>query len=194
MILKIFMPPKLSSLNRISRSRHKKSDTKNKKTFFKICLFLLLIICGAACNKTTNLNNQLPYNMAVEKSFVLQRDYYIFRARNITSPYIGEDFWLPKQIDSKYIDFENGEVKILGVAKKGAILRIKKFVEEYRTLAGTFDYLYVAIEGFPGLGNVNADSLTNSLHNPPTTKTWSDPPIFDPKAALPLPSDGIWWK
>lgn len=158
---------------------------------------LLLLFCFVfftACETKTDLSSIEPYVRALGKEFVLQKDYYVFKVDNGMHLCIGEDFYLPKSVDKKYIGLKNGDAYIVGIAKKGTILKIKKFIEEYATLAGTFDYLYVAIDGHSDFGDVNADSLRNSIHNPPTTKTWSDPPIFDPKAALPLPSDGIWWK
>lgn len=151
-------------------------------------------MCFNGCKERTVLNAKEPYIQAVAKQFVLQNDYYVFKVDGATRPYIGENFYLPRSIDPKYIGSKNGEVCVLGIAKKGTAIKVEKFIEEYVTLAGTFDYLYVSIDGHVDFGDVNADSLTNSLNNPPTTKTWSDPPIFDPKAALPLPSDGIWWK
>jgi len=169
----------------------------NKSTQKSYSHFFLVLCCSVffiGCQERTDLSVKRPYAHVIGKQFVLQRDYYIFKVDGATHPYIGEYFYLPKFIDEKYIGSKNGDAYILGIAKKGTVIKIKKFIEEYITLAGTFDYLYVSIDGYSDFGDVNANSLSNSLNNPPTTKTWSDPPIFDPKAALPLTSDGIWWK
>ena len=76
------------------------------------------------------------------------------------------------------------------------MIKIKNILEESVFLAGSFTFIYVSLvnKGSLPFHNLDANDLVNTFHNPPHTKTWSDPPIFDPKAALPLPSDGVWWK
>ncbi|MCX6958002.1 MAG: hypothetical protein NT164_05660 [Verrucomicrobiae bacterium] len=147
------------------------------------------------CEKKIDLSSQEPYLQAIGKSFVLQQDYYVYTIRGSTHTYLGEDFWLPKQIDSKYIGFDNSEVKILGIAKKGVAIKIKKILLE-ENIESSYDYYFVSLDNdfLSRYGDLDVSGFLNSFHNPPTTKTWSDPPIFDPKVALPLPSDGIWWK
>lgn len=165
-----------------------------EKLYFRFSLILFCSILFIGCTRRIDLSSQQPYFQAIGRSFVLQQDYYIFRFNDSNELVIGSQPEFPKQISSKYIDCKFHGATIVGIAKKNSIIKIEKIVEENVTLAGTFDYFYVSLQGSTEFKKLDAFDLVSIINNPPTTKTWSDPPIFDPKAALPLPSDGIWWK
>lgn len=161
---------------------------------YKNCLIIsLILLIFTSCNKSENLNKKYPYNQLVNKTFALQKDFYIYKVEELNHIYIGEFFALPQQVDKKYIGFEDSYIKILGIAKAGQLIQVKKIIEEYAFLAGTFDYFYVDLID-SDFHELDANGLVNIFNNPPFTKTWSDPPIFKPEVALPLASDGVWWK
>jgi hypothetical protein len=169
---------------------------KNAKNLARLALLILLPLCLAACSKYTDLNNKKPYVEAVGKKFVLQQDYYIFRIHSGVHLYIGDYFALPRQVEQKNIGFKNNDINILGIAKAGQIIQIDKFFEKTATISGSFNFLYVSllVGSSSKCHELDATGLMNMMKNPPFTTTWSDPPIFDAKYALPLPSDGVWWK
>jgi len=177
------MPPKLPRFNNAVQKLYDQ--------FFLIIFFLILLV---GCEKKIDLSSTEPYAKAIGKSFVLQQDYYIFRFNDSNELIVGNQFGFPKEVSQKYIGCKFREATLIGIAKKSSIIKIKNIVEENVTLAGTFDYFYVSLQGSTEFNKLDAFDLVNIINNPPITKTWSDPPIFDPKAALPLPSDGIWWK
>jgi len=107
--------------------------------------------------------------------------------------FIGRVSELPKEISSTNIGNKFSEMTIVGIVKKGEVFQIKKIVEKI-TIESSYDYYYGLFLDKNLLLETSFLTTERLFHNPPFTKTWSDPPIFDPKAALPLPSDGIWWK
>lgn len=167
-----------------------------KNFYFGLALLVFLSACLIACDKYTNISVEQPYAEAIGKYFVLQRDYYLYQVHGATHTYIGCFYALPKIVDQRYIGLKNNEVSIIGLAKAGQLIQLSKFFEETAVLAGSFNFLYVSlINGSnSNFHELDATGLMNMGKTPPFTKTWSDPPIFKADAALPLPSDGIWWK
>lgn len=167
----------------------------SKKCYFRLLFFIFLSVWLTACNQYTDLSTEQPYAEAIGKNFVLQQDYYIFKFTDNNEVVIGKANQLPKLISQKYIGFKSGNLTIVGIAKSGQLFLIEKIIEK-KTLEDYYYNYYILLSSLNSsqIYEINASLLCNALHNPPFTKTWSDPPIFDPKAALPLPSDGIWWK
>ncbi len=165
-----------------------------RKLGFHFFLALCCLVCFVGCEKRIDLSLQEPYRQAVGKSFVLQRDYYIFQFSDSPNLFIGRISELPEEVSSSYIGNKFSGMTIVGIAKKGEIFQIKKIVEKETIETSDKNYYSLLLPE-----NILVDVSFLAIgafffHNPPFTKTWSDPPIFDPKAALPLPADGIWWK
>ncbi len=162
-----------------------------QKLYFRFLLLLLCFVFLAGCEKKIDLSSIEPYAQAIEKSFVLQQDYYIFRFDDSNNLLIGRINEFPTDVSSKYIGQKFDHATIIGCVVKGQSFVIKKIVRE-ETIEDFYENYYVTFA--PESILIDVSLLSEVFHNPPFTKTWSDPPIFDPKAALPLPSDGIWWK
>lgn len=167
----------------------------NTKFFAGLALLILLPFFLIACDKYTDLSVQSPYNQAIGKKFALQKDFYIYTFRNSAHTYLGEGFGLPKEIDTKYIGTKYIDGDVLGIARAGAIIQLNKIILK-KTFESSFDFYYVSLVGSNDsrFHALDATGFLNFNKNPPITKTWSDPPIFDAKYALPLRSDGVWWK
>ena len=166
-----------------------------RRFYFGLSLLLFLSACLVACDKYTDLSIEQPYAEAIRKYFILQQDYYIFKFSDENDLVIGKAAQLPKDIDSRYIGSNFSNIKIIGIAKSGQLFQIEKITKK-KTIEDTYYTYSISLHSLNNnyLYKINASLLCNSMKNPPFTKTWSDPPIFNPKAALPLPSDGIWWK
>lgn len=167
----------------------------------KIVITILIFMDLASCTQATKMNQQEPYKTAIGKNFFLQKDLYIYQfndpgsslcigdANNMANYSIG----IPKVIDEKYIGTKGQYITIKGVVKKGDVMTIKNIIKKQ-----TFEdlnFIYNVVFGKNSYSNqaLDASDIIN-LKNPPFTTTWSDPPIFDAKYALPLASDGVWWK
>jgi hypothetical protein len=112
---------------------------------------------------------------------------------NMVSPF---DEGIPKVIDKKYIGTQGQYIRLRGVARKGSIVTIKSVIEEETFENMTCKY-YISLDHnttIPSTEQIDTYDITNIYHNPPDTKSWSDPPIFQATAALPLASDPVWWK
>lgn len=170
---------------------------QNSKRIKKLyCHFILVFFCLAnfiGCTKKTDLSSTEPYAQAIGKSFVLQQDYYIFKFNDSPDLLIGKISEIPDEVNSKYIGFRFHEGVIIEIVKQKELFQIQRIIETQTIEDSYYDY-YVSIPPRNILINASFLATDEIFHNPPFTKTWSDPPIFDPKAALPLPSDGIWWK
>jgi len=160
---------------------------------FYTCFFLTCLAPLIGCEKRTDLSSTEPYARVIGKSFVLQQDYYIFCFDNSTNSLIGRVNEFPAEVSNKYVGEKFGHAKILGCASKGQEFFIQK-VEREETFESSYENYYAILIPKNIFIEVSLLATSEIFHNPPFTKTWSDPPIFDPKAALPLPSDGIWWK
>ena len=167
----------------------------SKKIYFELCLLLSLLFFLASCNTCTNLNNKEPYIEAIGKKFVLQQDYYIFKFIDRNDLILGKVAQLPNDIDSKYIGSKFSNLKIIGIVKLGQLFQIEEIIRK-QTIEDSYYNYYIVLQSLDHAYSykVNASLLCNTMENPPFKKTWSDPPIFESNAALPLPSDGIWWK
>ncbi len=176
------MPPKLF--------RFSDSIWKLYSHFF---LVLCCLICFIGCEKKIDLSFKQPYIQAIGKFFVLQQDYYIFRFNDSNDLFIGKISEIPDEVNPQYIGLRFHEGTIIGIVKQGELFQMQKIIESETIEDSYYDY-YISISPQNVLLNASLVATKEIFHNPPFTKTWSDPPIFDPKAALPLPSDGIWWK
>ena len=162
----------------------------------------------ASC--TIDLNRQEPYFRAIGKQFVLQQDLYIYYFNDYNKyPYLvplpcklylgttagfgSLSYDLPEKVEEKYIGSKNSYFTLLGILSKGTVMSVKRIVE-HKTLDNSYT-LYIVSPNQGSFENQEIDSFgICDFSNPPFTKTWSDPPIFKAEYALPLPSDGVWWK
>ncbi len=175
-----------------------------KKIFLNALLALLLVSC------TKNLSQREPYLQAIGKQFVLQQDVYIYyfndydkyhwlsfpcklRIGQIT-PKDSFFYNLPSTVEEKHIGTKNSEVTLKGILWKGSTFTIKRIVRQKTVDNCYYFYLILPNQGFFKDQEINPSDFVNIFENPPYTPHWSDPPIFDPKYALPLPADGVWWK
>lgn len=164
-----------------------------KTSYFKLFLAFFCSISFIGCEKKIDLSSQEPYSQVIGKSFVLQQDYYIFKFNDSPDLLIGKISEIPDEVNPKYIGFRFHEGVIIAIVKQQELFQIQKIIETETIEDSYYDY-YASIPPRNILINASFLATRETFHNPPFTKTWSDPPIFDPKAALPLPSDGIWWK
>lgn len=176
-----------------------------KKLFFPIVASILLVSC------MQDLSKKEPYVKAIGKHFVLQKDLYLYQFNDAGKhPYLSP--WpcklcigyvtpkdtifydLPSSVEEKYIGAQNSHVTLKGILWKGSTFTIKRIVEQKSFDNAYYLYLISPDQG-PFVGEeIEPSDIEEIVTNPPYVPTWSDPPIFDPKAALPLPSDGVWWK
>ena len=176
-----------------------------KLLFLVAALILLLIGC------TTDLSKRTPYLEALGKEFVLQQDLYIYYCNDYdehswlsfpsklrlgitTNLPATFDYDLPRTVEEKYIGAKNSYVTLQGILWKGTTVTIKRIIKRKAVDNVYYFYLISPTQGDFAGQEINPSDLINIFENPPYSKTWSDPPIFDPKYALPLPADGIWWK
>ena len=167
-------------------------------------LLLLIVLCSAALSGcwARDVGAEKPYSTAVGKSFVLQKDLYIFKFQSEESILIGEpqinNRNMPNEVSNKYIGqsyyYAPGKIIILGTASRGGVIKITKAIENPPDMGGVSYVIKVEKNRIGYNFDINADGIQNYAHNPPVTPTWSDPPIFKAEYALPVPSDGIWWK
>ena len=164
-----------------------------------VCIAVLFVLYF--CTGDYNISKKEPFKKAIGEHFVLQKDFQIYQFNSEKSKYfLGEvnkmgdfSYGLPKVIDKNSIGVEGTSLTIVGIAKVGTVLTIKKIIKNKSTAGTSYSY-NALLSNNPFTKEVDTSELVDKHNNPPYTKTWSDPPIFDPKAALPLPSDGLWWK
>jgi hypothetical protein len=179
----------------------------------KRCILRVIVIfLGCALTSCTiDLSKKKPYREAIGKQFVLQQDFYIYYFNDygehsyLSSPCklcLGTthtlagtfSYGLSERVDEKYIGSKNFWVTLEGVLHKGTVVTLKRVLEQ-RTFENTYFYYIISPNQGPFAGQeIDPYDITHMFSNPPYSKTWSDPPIFESNAALPLPSDGIWWK
>ena len=176
-----------------------------------ILRLLLLLVLGSLASCTVNLSRRQPYMQAVGKHFILQHDFYIYYFNDYgkyaylsfpcklclgTTHTLAGDFGygLSKIVDQKYVGSKNFWVTLEGFLPKGSVVTITRVVE-HKTLDGHYFFYIISPDQGPFRGHdINPSDIMHIFRNPPYTQYWSDPPIFEAQAALPLPSDGIWWK
>ena len=162
-----------------------------------------------ACMK--NLNKKEPYAKTIGRHFVLQKDMYLYQFNDADGhPWLcphpcklcvghvtPEDTFfynLPEAVEERYIGAKNSYVTLKGILWKGSTFIIKRIVEQ-KTLDDYYYFYLISPDQGPFANQeIDPSDFVNIFENPPYNKNWSDPPIFDPRYALPLPSDGIWWK
>jgi len=175
---------------------------ENSKRRFFYVLFILISCAITGCTSVKDVSNEMPYVQAVGKTFVLEKDMYIFQYNGYPSFNLGrlinEDHvvnGIPIEVNEKYIGLKCLQVTIKGVVRKGDVI-ILSSVKEERSFNDVFYGYYVIIKNQPHFANqeLRVASMLNILKNPPVSQKWSDPPIFKAEYALPLPSDGVWWK
>jgi len=165
---------------------------------------LLLVSC------TQDVSREEPFVKAIGKHFFLQQDMYLYQfheSRSKSWPAlpcklrigdINPKSWffydLPSTVEEKYIGAQNSYVTLKGILWKGTTFTIKRVVIQKSLDFECSYYLISPDQGSFMNQEINPYDIMEMLSNPPESDTWSDPPIFDPKVALPLPSDGIWWK
>ncbi|MEI6417001.1 MAG: hypothetical protein WCO92_04700 [Verrucomicrobiota bacterium] len=100
---------------------------------------------------------------------------------------------LSRLVEPQYVGKHRESLVIKAIAKKGDIFTIIKVIDK-TTFESSYTRFLISFDNLPFTkrGIITTEIL--NLDNPPDKPHWSDPPIFDPKAALPLPSDGVWWK
>jgi len=172
--------------------------------FFWPC-FAFMLAFFSACqlrHGVEDVSNQDPYRTSVGQKFVLQRDLYIYKFNDSAALRLGTagdmppySIGVPQDVSSEHTGLKTDYLTILGVAEKGQTFTIKKV--EYKK-----DYYFPSISYIVVLDNnllfrekeLATLQLVNLKNNPPQTKGFSTPPIFQPDMALPLASDGEWWK
>jgi hypothetical protein len=184
----------------LKASPSNKAENSKRRYFF--ILFILMACAITGCTSVKDISKERPYSEAIGKSFVLQQDMYIFQyngdpglnlGRLINKDHVVNG--IPIEVNEKYIGLKCLQLTIKGVIKKGDVI-ILSSVKEERSFNDIFYGYYVIIKTQPHFANkeLRVSSMLNVLKNPPYTQTWSDPPIFKAEYALPLPSDGVWWK
>lgn len=174
-----------------------------KRIFLLIVASMLLISCAQ------DLSREEPYIKAIGKHFVLQKDLYVYQFNDADDhPWLcpwpcklrignirGTFFYdLPATVEEKYIGAQNSNVALKGILWKGTTFSIKRIVVQKTIDSDYCLYLISPDQGPFATQEINPSDIVEIVTNPPYTKTWSDPPIFKEKYALPLPSDGVWWK
>ena len=172
-------------------------------------IFLLIVASTILISCTQDLSKEEPYVKAIGKHFVIQKDMYLYqfndaddhlwlcphpcklRVGNIRGTFFYD---LPSTVEEKYIGTQNSHVMLKGILWKGSTFTIKRIVEQKSLDDYSYFYLISPDQGSFANQEIEPSDIIKIITNPPYSKTWSDPPIIDPKAALPLPSDGIWWK
>ena len=167
-------------------------------------LIAMMIVIGfSACRPSLkDVSNQDPYREAIGKKFSLQRDLYIYQMNESRALEIGPgtdmsqySIGVPSEVNEKHIGLNTHHLTIKGIAKTGQNITIQKILykQDYYFPYGIY---YIALEGHPqfSLQEIDAGEILNSERNPPKTEGWSTPPIFKADMALPLASDGVWWK
>lgn len=178
---------------------------KSLPPLLAIAIAVLLIGC------TKNLSRRAPYREAIGKQFVLQQDLYVYycndyeegswlsfpcklRLGTTTNLPATFDNGLPRTVKEKYIGTKNSYITLAGILRKGTTFTIKRIIKQ-KTVDNVYYFYLIAPTQGPFAGQeIEPSDFVAIFENPPYTKTWSDPPIFDPRYALPLPSDGVWWK
>jgi len=170
------------------------------QSYLFISFSLLLTLVG--CTHVTDLSRQEPYIQAIGKQFVLRQDMYIYQFNDPGSSLRIGDIRstnnppnIPDVIDERYIGTEGAYITLRGVARKGEIFTVKSVIKKQTFEDVTYKY-YISLNNnstIPPTEQIDTYDISN-FNNPPDTKTWSDPPIFQANAALPLSSDVIWWK
>ena len=175
-----------------------------KRIFLSVMASILLVSC------TQDLSKKDPYISAIGKHFALQEDLYLYQFHDSFSDSWPPDpcklrighvtpkddlfFGLSENIEEKYIGTKNLYVTLKGILWKGSTFTIKRIVEQ-KSLNDEYCFYLISPEQGPFAGQeIESSDIVEIVTNPPFTKTWSDPPIFKEKYALPLPSDGVWWK
>ena len=178
----------------------------------RILLLLTASLFVSSC--VEDLSHQSPYSRAIGKSFILQQDLYIYSSLGSSGLVIGTPLGLlpyeqglPPKVDSKHIGFKNNEFVIKGVVVKKSKITLKKIVINWSIEDSSPAYIFSIDSNLNNKGSSISASyqLLQLQKNPPFTTIWrnknappvpiwSDPPIFKAEYALPLPSDGIWWK
>ncbi|NBV29833.1 hypothetical protein EBS02_12625, partial [bacterium] len=159
-------------------------------------IILSLVLLCSGCSITKNISDQPPYNQCIGKKFVLKEDMYIFKDDDTSLYSIAPQNSglpnVPRFIDPKYIGRHIHNLTVTAIVSKGSIFNVIRVIN-----AITFDDSYtrylIAFDNIPSIKNGIITTEILNLDNPPYTPHWSDPPIFEARYALPLPSDGIWW-
>jgi hypothetical protein len=160
----------------------------------------LALCCG--CSSTKDISKEPPYNQCIGKKFILKEDMYIFKFNDSSQCSIAGAqsgiIGLPRYVDKKYLDDDyfgrnNRYLSIQGIIEKESTFTLVKVINK-KTFESSYVRFLIAFNKMPIAKNGVITTSILNLDNPPFTKFWSDPPIFDAKYALPLPSDGIWWK
>lgn len=172
---------------------------------------LILIITSFCIGCSRDVSNDIPYKTAIGKSFILQEDVYIYSYLDSPRLVLGSPIGIlpyvnghAPTVDAKFIGLKTNQIIIRGIAKKESILSIKE-ISIHKDVDNTYPDYIANIKGEEKQYLHMSSELLDLQKNPPFTTTWrnkdappvpiwSDPPIFKAKYALPLPSDGIWWK
>jgi hypothetical protein len=167
-----------------------------------LSLFLFLFLLNGY-SRITDLSSQEPYSQAIGRRFVLQQNMYVYEFNDLGRPFrIGNRIpnpaciGIPEMIDERYIGTQGRYVTLRAVARRGSILTIKSVIKKETFENMTCKY-YISLDHnstIPATEQIDTYDITNIYHNPPDTKSWFDPPIFQATAALPLASDPVWWK
>ena len=182
-----------------------------KKYYILFVIFILAInVTISGCTKIENKSSKFPIKQAIGKKFITQQDLVLFEqdvfGKSITGDrvYLGIAGKTPgiyhisiTNID-QYIGRKINGTSVIGVVKKSSIITISKII--LRTSIETSSVSYSAyILSLPKYNDYSCDITgsmdTTSIENsPPYKNSWAEPPLFSPDVALPLQSDGAWWK
>ena len=103
-------------------------------------------------------------------------------------------YGLSTSVEEQSVGSKNDWVTLKGFLPQGTVLTIKRIVKERTWDGDYFFYIVSPTRGPFADQDINPSDIVALLSNPPYRRTWSDPPIFKANEALPLASDGIWWK
>ena len=172
------------------------------KLLFQITSVVSSLALCFGCSSTKDISKEPPYNQCIGKKFILMEHMYIFKFNDSSQCSIAGAqsgiMGLPRYVDKKYLDDDyfgrnNRYLTIQGIIEKGSIFTITQIIEDIN-LENTGENFLINFENSILPDKKIFTGAILNWKNYPFTKTWGDPPIFDAKYALPLPSDGIWWK
>jgi hypothetical protein len=167
-------------------------------------------VAMSGCTKIENVSNRFPMKQAIGKKFITQQELVLFEldefGKSITGDrvYLGIPGKCPGLYDisitniKQYVGRKINGTSVIGVVKKGSIITISKIMQR-TAIEDSFVNYSAYIYSLPEYTDYSCDITLSMdsrsiIHSPPYTKTWAEPPLFSPDVALPVQSDGTWWK
>jgi hypothetical protein len=141
----------------------------------------LIVATCTACTHLDDLTNVPPYSEHIKGSYILNRDCYVvqFHWSRKLNPYIKSgilDSMFPEPTDARLVGKDVSDGRILGILRKGTVLRIFELKRE-RTFESSHYWCLVAPEG-------SAQQLWPALDASLVKVNPSEfPPVINPKIA-----------